>query len=132
MEKTFLMVKPDGVSRGLVGEVIARVERKGFKIISMKMIEIDEGLAKRHYQEHVGKPFFKDLVSFITSGPVVAMVVEGERAISMVRSMVGKTDPHDAAPGTIRGDYATEVGSNIVHASDSPASAEREIQLFFG
>ena len=125
------MVKPDGVSRGLVGEVISRVERRGLKIIELKKMRIGEALAKRHYEEHKDKPFFKDLVSFITSGPVVAMVVEGEGAVKAVRTMIGATDPKDASPGTIRGDFAMDVNSNIVHASDSPKSAKREIALFF-
>jgi nucleoside-diphosphate kinase len=132
MERTFLMVKPDGVLRGLVGEVISRIERKGFRIAAMKKMRIDEVLAKRHYQEHDGKPFFDELVSFITSGPVVAMIVEGEGAIKTVRGMVGATDPKEAEPGSIRGDLAFEVTKNIVHASDSLDSAKREITMFFG
>jgi nucleoside-diphosphate kinase len=131
MEKTFLMVKPDGVVRGLVGQVISRVERKGLVVSALKMMIVDKGLARRHYAEHVGKPFFDELVSFITSGPVVAMVVEGDGAIKTVRIMVGKTDPKEASPGSIRGDLALEIGSNIVHASDSQRSAKREIDLFF-
>lgn len=125
------MVKPDGVSRGLVGEVVSRIERRGLKIIEMKKMRIGEALAKRHYEEHKDKPFFKDLVSFITSGPVVAMVVEGEGVVKAIRTMIGATDPKDASPGTIRGDFAMDMDSNIVHASDSPKSAEREIALFF-
>ncbi len=132
MEKTFLMVKPDGVSRGLVGEVISRIERKGLQIVSLKLMRIDTELAKNHYGEHKGKPFFSELISFITSGPVVAMVVQGDRAIGAVRNIVGATDPNAASPGSIRGDYGLEVGENLVHASDSPKAAEREIQLFFG
>ena len=131
MERTFLMVKPDGVFRGLMGEVISRIEKRGFKISDMKMFELDEELAKKHYHEHSDKPFFIDLVSFITSGPVLTMIVEGEEVIKAVRTMVGATDPKEASPGTIRGDFATEIGSNIVHASDSSKSALREIQLFF-
>jgi nucleoside-diphosphate kinase len=131
MEKTFLMVKPDGVSRGLVGEVVSRAEDKGLKITAMKMMEIDEDLAKRHYGEHEGKPFFSDLVSFITSGPVVAMVVEGKEAINIARTLIGATDPKEAGPGTIRGDFGIDVGRNIAHGSDSLESAEREISLFF-
>ncbi|MFV2040579.1 MAG: nucleoside-diphosphate kinase [Candidatus Hydrothermarchaeales archaeon] len=132
MTRTFLMVKPDGVARGLTGEVITRIERKGFTVTELRKIVISEELAKRHYGEHADKPFFGELVSFITSGPVVAMVVEGEDVVSTVRKMVGITNPKEAAPGTIRGDYAVEIGSNIVHASDSAESAKREITLFFG
>ncbi|MFQ5801172.1 MAG: nucleoside-diphosphate kinase [Candidatus Hydrothermarchaeales archaeon] len=131
MERTFVMVKPDGVSRGLIGEVISRIEEKGFRIAVMKIMQIDEELARKHYQEHEGKPFFDDLVSFITSGPVVSMIVEGDGAIETVRTMVGATDPKDAAPGSIRGDLALDVSMNVVHASDSHESAKREIALFF-
>ncbi len=131
MERSFLMVKPDGVARGLTGEVISRVERKGLKVVALKMLRVDEALAKKHYAEHAGKPFFKGLVSFITSAPVVAMVVEGKDAIKILRNMIGKTDPKEAAQGTIRGDFAIDVGQNIVHASDSEASAKREIGLYF-
>jgi len=130
-ERTFVMVKPDGVQRGLVGEVISRLERRGLKIVAMKMLWVDRELAEKHYAEHVGKPFFPSLISYITSGPSVAMVVEGESAIQVVRSMLGKTDPKEASPGTIRGDFALFTGRNIVHGSDSPASAQREISLFF-
>jgi nucleoside-diphosphate kinase len=125
------MVKPDGVHRGLVGEVISRIERKGLKIVAVKMLWIHKDLAEQHYSEHREKPFFDDLVNYITSGPVVAMVVEGRNAISVVRNLVGATNPVDAAPGTIRGDFGLDIGRNVVHASDSPASAEREINLFF-
>ena len=131
MEQTFLMVKPDGTSRGLVGEVVGRIESKGLKIAAMKMMNIDEDLAKRHYTEHEGKPFFADLVSFIISGPVVAMVVEGREAVSISRTLIGSTDPKEAPPGTIRGDFGIDVGRNLVHGSDSLTSAEREISLFF-
>ncbi|MCD6383922.1 MAG: nucleoside-diphosphate kinase [Thermoplasmata archaeon] len=130
-ERTFVMVKPDGVQRGLVGEVVGRLERRGLKIVAMKMLWIDRDLAERHYQEHTGKPFFEPLISYITSGPVVAMVVEGDSAIKVVRSMLGKTDPKEASPGTIRGDFALFTGRNVVHGSDSPESAKREISLFF-
>lgn len=126
------MVKPDGVASGLAGEVISRIERKGFTVAELKKMQIDEALAKKHYQEHADKPFFSELVSFITSGPVVAMIVEGEGVVETIRSMVGATDPKLAAPGTIRGDLAVDIGKNIVHASDSPESAGREISLFFG
>lgn len=131
MERTFLMVKPDGVARGLLGEVLRRVERKGLKIIAVKMLRVDEPLGKRHYEEHREKPFFPGLISFITSGPSVAMVVEGRDAIKVMRAMIGKTDPKEAPPGTIRGDLGLDVGKNIVHASDSKASAEREMALYF-
>ncbi len=131
MEKTFVMIKPDGVQRNLVGEIISRFEKKGLKLVAMKMLVISRSLAEEHYQEHVGKPFFEELVSFITSGPVVAMVWEGLEVIPLVRDMMGKTNPSVAAPGTIRGDYAIFTGNNIVHGSDSPQSAEREINLFF-
>lgn len=130
--RTFLMVKPDGVRRGLIGEVIRRVEAKGYAIVAMKMLTIETSLAHRHYAEHREKPFFADLVSFITSGPVVAMVVEGPDAVTAVRQIMGATDPLKAVPGSIRGDFATEITENIVHGSDSPASAEREVALFFG
>jgi nucleoside-diphosphate kinase len=131
-QKTFVMVKPDGVRRRLVGEVIARLERKGYDIVEMRLFTIDEGLAGRHYAEHTEKPFFSDLVSFITSGPVVAMAVEGPEAVLGCRQVMGATDPLEAVPGSIRGDYATEITFNIVHGSDSPESATRELELFFG
>jgi nucleoside-diphosphate kinase len=131
-QKTFVMVKPDGVRRRLVGEVIARLERKGYDIVEMRLFTIDEGLAGRHYAEHTEKPFFSDLVSFITSGPVVAMAVEGPEAVSGCRQVMGATNPLEAVPGSIRGDYATEITFNIVHGSDSPESATRELELFFG
>lgn len=131
MERTFVMVKPDGVQRGLVGEVVSRLERKGLKIVAMKMLWIPKEMAENHYAEHKEKPFFSALVDYITSGPVVAMVVEGKNAIKVVRTLVGATNPVEAAPGTIRGDFGLDVGRNVVHASDSPQSAEREISLFF-
>ncbi|MGH2754727.1 MAG: nucleoside-diphosphate kinase [Actinomycetota bacterium] len=131
MEKTFVMVKPDGVRRRLVGEVIKRVEDKGYDVREMKLFTIDEDLAKRHYAEHTEKPFFGELVSFITSGPVVAMVVEGEDAVKGMRQIMGATNPLDAVPGSIRGDFAAVITENIVHGSDSPESATREIGLFF-
>lgn len=131
MQTTFLMVKPDGVQRGLVGEVISRVEKRGLRIIGMKMLTIDDDMASEHYQEHVGKDFYEGLIEYITSGPVVAMAVKGDNAISVVRDMVGETDPNDASPGTIRGDYALNIGRNIVHAADSEGSAERELDIFF-
>ncbi len=131
MEKTFVMVKPDGVQRNLIGEIISRFEKKGLKLAGMKLLAIPRVLAEEHYKEHVGKPFFEELVSFITSGPVVAMVLEGQEAISLARGMMGKTNPLEAAPGTIRGDYGIFTGNNVVHGSDSPESAQREINLFF-
>ena len=131
MEKTFIMIKPDGVQRNLVGEVISRFEKKGLKLVAMKMLYISTSMAEEHYQEHVGKPFFEELVSFITSGPVVAMVWEGLEVIPLAREMMGKTNPSVAAPGTIRGDYAIFTGNNVIHGSDSPQSAEREINIFF-
>ncbi|MFD1952823.1 nucleoside-diphosphate kinase [Paenibacillus thailandensis] len=131
MSRTFVMIKPDGVKRNLIGEIVARFERKGFKIEAAKLMQIDRSLAERHYAEHKERPFFGDLVNFITSGPVFAMVLEGNDAVQNARSLIGKTNPTEAAPGTIRGDYATEVSSNIIHGSDSDESAAREIKLFF-
>lgn len=131
METTFLMVKPDGVQRGLVGEVIKRLEERGLRITAMKMITIEQERAEEHYAEHEGKDFYEPLLQYITSGPVVAMAVVGKDAISMVRKMVGATDPHEANPGTIRGDYGIVIGRNIVHAADSPDNAERELDIFF-
>ena len=130
-ERTFLMVKPDGLQRGLVGEVIKRLENRGLKLVAMKMLHINRQLAETHYAEHEGKPFYDGLIDYITSAPSVAMVWEGESAVELVRSMIGATDPKKAAPGTIRGDLALFTGKNIVHGSDSPDSAEREINLFF-
>ncbi len=131
MEKTFLMVKPDGVQRNLVGEIITRFEQKGFKLVGAKLMQISEDLAKEHYGEHKERPFFNDLVNFITSGPVFAMVWEGENVIKTARKMMGETNPADAAPGTIRGDYGLTIDKNVIHGSDAPESAEREINLFF-
>ncbi len=131
MERSFFMVKPDGVERGLAGEIISRFEKRGLKIIAMKMIRVDANLAKKHYAEHAAKPFFQDLVAYITSGPCVAMVVEGNNAIKTLRDMIGKTNPKEAAAGTIRADFGIDVSRNVVHASDSRESAEREIELFF-
>ena len=125
------MIKPDGVQRGLVGDVVARFEKRGLKIAAMKMLLVSEDLAKKHYEEHAAKPFFPNLVSFIRSGPVVAMVVEGKDVVPIVRSMVGASKPKDSAPGTIRGDFAVDMGRNVIHASDSPESAKREISLYF-
>lgn len=132
VEHTFVMVKPDGVARRVVGEVISRFERKGLKLEKMRMLLIDEDLAGRHYAEHTEKPFFGELVEFITSGPVVAMQWSGESAVSVARTLMGTTNPAEAAPGTIRGDFGLIMTNNIVHGSDSPASGERELNLFFG
>ena len=134
-EKTLVLVKPDGVARGLVGEVIARIEAKGYTIVSLRMLQADRALLEKHYAEHQGKPFFEPLVEFMMSGPIVALVAEGNRVIEGFRSLAGVTDPTVAAPGTIRGDLArdqgTKVVQNIVHGSDSPESAAREIAIFF-
>jgi len=130
-ERTLVLIKPDGVRRGLAGEVVSRIERKGLRIVAMDMRVVGRDLAETHYAEHSGKPFYGSLVEFITSGPLVAMVVEGPRAIEAFRALAGATDPVKATPGTIRGDYALEVQDNIVHGSDSPDSAEREIKIFF-
>ncbi|MDI9646372.1 MAG: nucleoside-diphosphate kinase [Archaeoglobales archaeon] len=131
MERTFVMLKPDAVQRGIVGEIISRFERKGFKIVAMKMLKISRELAEKHYAEHKGKPFFEGLLNYITSSPVIAMVIEGKNAVKVVRSIVGATNPAEAQPGTIRGDYGLDVGRNVIHASDSLESAKREIALFF-
>ena len=131
MERTFAMIKPDGVQRGLAGEIIARYERKGLRIVGMKIMQVTEEIANAHYAEHIGKPFFKGLVEYITSAPVVALVLEGANAVAEVRKMNGATNPANADMGTIRGDYAQEVGRNIVHGSDSVESAEREIAIYF-
>lgn len=131
MERTFVMVKPDGFRRGLVGEILARFERKGFRIVGLKALKISQELAERHYAEHREKPFFPSLVGFITSGPVVAVVLEGPNAVAEVRKMMGATHPKDALPGTIRGDYATTIDENVIHGSATPEDAQREIALFF-
>ena len=134
-EKTLVLVKPDGVARGLVGEVIARIEAKGYKVVQLRMLQADRALLEKHYAEHQGKPFFEPLVEFMMTGPIVALVAEGNRVIEGFRSLAGVTDPTVAAPGTIRGDLArdqgTKVVQNIVHGSDSPESAAREIAIFF-
>ncbi|MGD2100715.1 MAG: nucleoside-diphosphate kinase [Acidimicrobiia bacterium] len=132
MEHTFIMVKPDGVARGLVGDVITRFERKGLTLERIRGLSIDEDLARTHYAEHVEKPFFGDLLEFITSGPVVAMEWSGEEAIGVCRDLMGATDPKQASPGTIRGDFGLAVTENIVHGSDGPESASRELSIFFG
>ena len=131
MERTLVLVKPDGVQRGMVGEVISRLERRGIKLVAMKMMQVDEALAHRHYGEHEGKPFFQGLVDFITSSPLVAMVWEADDAVEIVRGTMGQTNPKNAAPGTIRGDLGVNIGRNLVHGSDSPESAQREVALFF-
>ncbi|RYL94885.1 nucleoside-diphosphate kinase [Sporolactobacillus sp. THM7-4] len=131
MERTFLMVKPDAVQRGLIGQIISRFESKGFKMIAGKLMIISKELAEKHYQEHKGKPFYEDLIEFMTSGPVFAMVWEGDNVIRLSRLMMGSTDPEKAQPGTVRGDFATLVNRNVIHGSDSPENAEREIRLFF-
>ena len=131
MEKTYLMVKPDGVQRGLVGEIVSRFEKRGLKLVAAKLMIIPKDVAENHYGEHKGKPFFPSLISYITSGPVFAMVWEGENAVTICRNMMGKTKPLESAPGTIRGDYCLVTGLNIIDGSDSPESAAREIGIFF-
>lgn len=131
MEKSFVMMKPDAVSRRLMGKILTRFEEKGLQIIAIKMIHIDENLAKEHYGEHVKKPFFNDLVSYITSSPSLAMIIKGDNAISLIRKMVGATNPKESDLGTIRGDFAIDMGRNAIHASDSSKSAEKEMNLFF-
>jgi nucleoside-diphosphate kinase len=131
MERTLILVKPDAFARGLTGEIIARFENKGLKIVAMRHMRVDGDLAKQHYAEHEGKPFFGELVEFISSGPIVALVLEGREAIRSARQVIGATNPLDAAPGSIRGDFAIEVGQNMVHGSDSPESGQREAALFF-
>lgn len=131
MERTFVMIKPDAVQRGIAGEIISRLERKGLKIVGMKMLHVGRELAEKHYAEHSEKSFFGDLVDYITSSPVIAIVFEGKNAVSIVRTLVGATNPAEALPGTIRGDYGLETGRNVIHASDSNQSADREIALFF-
>lgn len=125
------MIKPDGVRRGLIGDIISRFERRGMKIVAMRMVKMDRALAERLYEEHKGKSFFEELISYVTSGPVVAMVIEADEAVSVVRKMIGATDPKEALPGTIRGDYALSKAENVIHASDSPEKASREISIFF-
>mgnify|MGYP000724021457 CR=1 FL=1 len=130
-ERTLILVKPDAYARGLTGEILARFERKGLKIVALELRQLDEATAKQHYAEHDGKPFFGELVEFITSAPLVSLVLEGEKAISAARQLIGATNPIDAATGSIRGDFGIEVGQNLVHGSDSPESAAREAALFF-
>lgn len=131
MQRTFVAIKPDAVQRGLVGEIIQRFEKKGFKIVGLKLVRLDRKIAEKHYEEHIGKPFFESLVEFITSGAIVAMVIEGIDAVETVRKMMGATNPKNAEMGTIRADFALFMERNVVHGSDSPESAEREINLHF-
>jgi nucleoside-diphosphate kinase len=131
MERTLILVKPDAFARGLTGEIVARFERKGLQIVAAKHMVVTDDLAQRHYAEHEGKPFFGELVEFITSGPIMALVLEGQDAIRAARQVIGATNPLEAAPGSIRGDFAIEVGQNMVHGSDSPESGQREAALFF-
>ncbi|MDP6453948.1 MAG: nucleoside-diphosphate kinase [SAR202 cluster bacterium] len=131
MDRTLVLVKPDGVQRGLMGEIISRLERRGLKIVGMKLMRVSDELANRHYGEHEGKPFFAGLVGFITSGPIVAMAIEGNNVVSIVRNTMGATSPADSAPGTIRGDLGVDIGRNLIHGSDSDESAVRELSLFF-
>jgi nucleoside-diphosphate kinase len=130
-DRTLVLIKPDGVQRGLAFEILSRLERRGLKIVALRLLQVDDALARRHYAEHEGKPFLEGLVSFITSSPVIAAVFEGPNAVEQVRRMMGATDPQKAEPGTIRGDYAQFIQNNLIHGSDSPASAAREIALFF-
>ncbi len=130
-ERTLVLVKPDGVQRGLIGEIVARFERKGMRVHALKFLRMDMEMARKHYAEHVDRPFFADLAGFITSGPLVALVLDGPNAVASVRQMVGATDPSQSAPGTIRGDFGLTIGMNLVHASDSVGRAQQEIELFF-
>src|SRR5574341_281324 len=132
MERTLILVKPDGMQRGLAGEIIARLERRGLRIIGVRMFQMEEAVARRHYAEHEGKPFFGGLISYITAGPIIAAVLEGTSAVEVVRKTMGATNPANAEPGTIRGDLGLEMGRNLIHGSDSLESARREIALFFG
>jgi len=131
MQKILVLIKPDAVQRGLIGNIIARFERRGLKIVAMKMTQMDQGLAQRHYAIHQGKDFFQHLVEFITSGPIIAAVLEGERAVEIVRRTMGETNPAEASPGTIRGDFGIDIGHNLVHGSDSEENAVQEISIFF-
>ena len=131
IERTFLAIKPDAVQRGIIGKIVSRLEEKGFKLVGMKFMLVSNELAKKHYGEHEGKPFFNGLVSFITSGPIVAMVWEGKDAVASIRKIMGKTNPLEAEIGTVRGDFAIDIGRNVVHGSDSVESSKREIGLFF-
>ena len=131
MQRTLVLLKPDAVQRGNIGEILSRLERRGLKFVAMKLMLVSDNLAHQHYAEHVGKPFFDGLVRFITSSPIIAMVVEGENTVELVRTTMGATNPQQAAPGTIRGDLAMSIGENLIHGSDSPESAAREIALYF-
>lgn len=131
VERTFALLKPDAVQRGLAGEILQRFERRGLKIVAMKLTRVSRSLGESYYAEHKGKPFYEPLMAYITSGPVVAMVLEGDGAVAIVRKMMGKTNSAEAEPGTIRGDYALTIGRNVIHGSDSPESAKREIGFFF-
>lgn len=130
-ERTLVLVKPDGVQRGLIGAVLSRLEQRGLKLIGLKLLRMDDALARRHYAEHIGKPFFPNLCDFITSGPLVAAVFEGANAVQLTRNAMGATHPLDAAPGSIRGDFGVDLGRNVIHGSDSPESGRREVALFF-
>ncbi|MFP3064307.1 MAG: nucleoside-diphosphate kinase [Sulfolobus sp.] len=131
IQRTFVMIKPDGVKRRLVGEIISRFEKRGLNIIGLKMVQMDRSIAEKLYEEHKGKSFFEELINYVTSGPVVCMVVEGDEAVSVVRKMIGNTDPKEAPPGTIRGDYALSKAENVIHASDSEEKAKKEMSIFF-
>jgi len=131
MQRTLVLIKPDAIERGLAGEIIARLERKGLKMVAMRMLQMDKAMAERHYAIHEDKPFFPTLVDFITSSPIIAAVVEGKKAVEVVRRMMGETDPLQAAPGTIRGDFGLDIGQNLIHGSDSEENAQQEISLFF-
>jgi|TARA_Y100000588_G_scaffold329571_1_gene365908 nucleoside-diphosphate kinase len=131
LERTLVLIKPDAVQRGLIGEITSRLENKGLKISGMKLMKVSEELAGRHYGEHVGKPFFDALVNFITSSPIVALAIDGDNAVAVVRNVMGATNPQDAANGSIRGDLGLSIGMNLIHGSDSPTSSERELALFF-
>ncbi len=131
-ERTLVLLKPDAVQRGLVGKIIGRLEDRGLKIAGLKLMRMDMHLARRHYAEHVEKPFFPSVAEFMTSRPIVAMAIEGENAVEIVRNTMGATNPRDAAPGTVRGDWAVDIGKNLIHGSDSPESAVRELESFFG
>ncbi len=131
MQRTLVLLKPDAVQRGLVGEIVSRLEKRGLRLAGMKLMQVSNELANKHYAEHVGKPFFNGLVEFITSSPIVAMVVEGENAVELVRKTMGPTNPQNADSGTIRGDFGLTIGMNLIHGSDSEKSAKREIELFF-
>lgn len=131
MEKTFIMIKPDGIKRGIMGKIITKIEQKGFKIVQAKLFQPSKELVEEHYEEHIGKPFFKGLITYILSGPILAIEVEGESAVEVMRLMIGDKDPKIASPGTIRGDFANTMNQNVIHGSDSIESAQRELELWF-